>query len=159
MGLAAKQANRYPEIEGKLRPLALPLEKPGPGDWLAEHRERGQTFRQYLSANPVRRGNGLNAIYLCLLGDFTEPQERILERAGEYLGLCFDVPVHVRCRIPLSAIPAHARRRRSRRTMERAVTLAMPSIAWPVCLYVQFARSRAGEYPRREEPRGGHSVC
>jgi archaemetzincin len=111
MGLAEKEANLYPEMEGKLRPLALPLEKPGPGDWLAEHRERGQTFRQYLSANPVRRGNGLNAIYLCLLGDFTQPQERILERAREYLGLWFDVPVHVRCRMPLSAIPAHARRR------------------------------------------------
>jgi archaemetzincin len=111
MGSADNKANLYPEIEGKLCPLALPLDEPGPGDWLAEHRERGQTFRQYLSANPVRRGNGLDAIYLCLLGEFTEPQERVLERTGEFLGLWFDVPVHVRRRVPLSAIPARARRR------------------------------------------------
>ena len=62
MGLAEKETNLYPEIEGKLRPLALPLDEPGPGDWLAEHRERGQTFRQYLAANSVCRGKGLGAI-------------------------------------------------------------------------------------------------
>src|SRR5262245_46697677 len=91
--------------------MALPLEKPGPGDWLATHRERGQAFRQYLSANPIRRGNGWDAFYLCLLGDFSPPQERVLEATREYLGLFFDVPVHVHCRVPLSAIPVHAQRK------------------------------------------------
>jgi archaemetzincin len=111
MGLAEHETNLYPEIEDKLRRLALPLGEPDRGDWLYEHRERGQTFRQYLAANPVRCGDGLGAIYLCLLGDFTGPQEQILEQAGEYLGLWFGVPVHVHPRVRLSAIPARARRR------------------------------------------------
>jgi archaemetzincin len=103
--------NLYPEVEDRLRPLASPLLPPLPGDWLDEHRERGQTFRQYLSANPVRRGRALNTIYLCLLGDFAEPQQKVIDVATEYLGLFFDVPVQVRRRVPLSAIPPAARRK------------------------------------------------
>ena len=28
------------------RPLHPPIDKPGPSDWLAQHREAGQTFRE-----------------------------------------------------------------------------------------------------------------
>jgi archaemetzincin len=78
---------------------------------LAEHREKGQTFRQYLSANPVRRDRELNAIHLCLIGDFNGAQRQVIDLTGEYLRLFFDVPVLTRRRVPLSAIPARARRR------------------------------------------------
>jgi archaemetzincin len=97
-------------VEQKLRPLAAPLEAPEIGDWLAEHAEKGQTFRQYLAADPVRRGPDRRAIHLCLLGDFPPPQERILAITQDYLGLFFDVPVQVRRHVPLSAVPARARR-------------------------------------------------
>jgi archaemetzincin len=100
----------YPEIEDKLRPLAAPLEEPQVGDWLAEHHEKGQTFRQYLSADPVCRDRERTTIYLCLLGDFSGRQEEILQRTREYLGVFFDVPVEVRRRVPLADIPARARR-------------------------------------------------
>jgi hypothetical protein len=53
----------YAEVEEGLRHLAEPLERPRPGDWLAEHCEKGQTFRQYLSANPVRRSQELSTNY------------------------------------------------------------------------------------------------
>jgi archaemetzincin len=100
----------YLEVEEKLRALAAPLEEPEVGDWLAEHPEKGQTFRRYLAADPVRRGPDRNAIHLCLIGDFTEAQERILAITQEHLGLFFDVAVKVRCRLPLSAIPERTRR-------------------------------------------------
>jgi archaemetzincin len=102
--------NLYPETEDRLRPRAVPLQQPEVGDWLAEHPEKGQTFRQYLAADPVRRDRHLTTIYLCLLGDFTGPQERVLGLTQEYLGLFFDVPVQVRRRVPLADIPARARR-------------------------------------------------
>ena len=54
--------NTFPEVEDRLGPLADPLPPPRPGDWLAEHREKGQTFRQYLAANPVRRSAELSII-------------------------------------------------------------------------------------------------
>ena len=44
----------YPELEQKLRLLANHLPPPRPGDWLAEHDETGQTFTEYLDAQPVR---------------------------------------------------------------------------------------------------------
>ena len=106
----AQRADISYTIEDRLRPLAEPLPRPRPGDWLAEHREKGQSFRQYLSADPVRRDRELTTIHLCLLGDFTKPQGRVLELTEEYLGLLFDVPVVVRRRVPLADIPARARR-------------------------------------------------
>lgn len=98
-------------VEDALRPLALPLEPPRPGDWLGEHREKGQTFRQYLAANPVRRSHELTTIYLCLLGDFDAAQTRVLDLTAEYLGLFFDAPVRIHRQVPLSTIPPHARRK------------------------------------------------
>ena len=106
--------NLYAEVEDRLRPFTSALLPPLPGDWLAEHREKGQTFRQYLSANPIRRGHDLTTIYLCLIGDFTEPQERILGLTREYLALFFDVPVQTRRRVPLTQIPSTARRKHPR---------------------------------------------
>jgi archaemetzincin len=103
-------AGPHPDLERKLRPLADPLPAPRPGDWLAEHPEPGQTFAEYLEARPVRKGDKLTTIYLCLVGDFSEAQRRILALTRQYLGLFFDCPVKVNRHLALSSIPARARR-------------------------------------------------
>src|SRR5262249_47924565 len=72
MSAGERPENLFPEIEDRLRPLAIPLGEPREGDWLAEHREKGQTFRGYVSAHPVRRDRELNTLYLCRLGDLTD---------------------------------------------------------------------------------------
>jgi hypothetical protein len=95
----------YLELEEKLRPLAEPLPPPRPGDWLAEHDEPGQTFSEYLDARPVRKGDDRHTIYLCLVGDFSEAQRRILDLTQDYLALFFDCPVTVRRQIALGSIP------------------------------------------------------
>lgn len=100
----------YSELEHKLRPLADPLPPPRPGDWLAEHDEPGQTFAEYLDARPIRRSDRLHTIYLCLVGDFTESQRRILDLTQNYLALFFDCPVKVQRQIALASIPARASR-------------------------------------------------
>jgi len=97
--------NLYAEVEEKLGPLASPLEEPAVGDWLAEHPEPGQTFRQYLSADPVCRDARRTILYVYLLGDFSGPQEQVLALTRDYLGLFFDVPVQVRRRVPLADVP------------------------------------------------------
>jgi hypothetical protein len=38
----------------------------------------GQTFAEYAQVRPVRKGESLHPIYLCLVGDFTQAQRRIL---------------------------------------------------------------------------------
>jgi archaemetzincin len=100
----------YLLVEAKLRRLADPLPRPRPGDWLAEHDEPGQTFAEYLDTRPVRKNDKLATIYLCLVGDFTDPQRRILALTQDYLGLFFDSPVKVQRQIALASIPARARR-------------------------------------------------
>jgi len=66
------------EVQERLSPLAAPLPKPGPGDWLAQHSESGQTFAQYLRAKPVRKCETKNRIFLCLIGDFSPEQGQVL---------------------------------------------------------------------------------
>jgi archaemetzincin len=100
----------YLQLEERLRPLADPLPPPRPGDWLTEHDEPGQTFAEYLDARPVRKSDDLHTIYLCLVGDFTEAQKRILDLTQGYLSVFFDCPVKVQRQVGLSSIPAQARR-------------------------------------------------
>ena len=100
----------YPELEQKLRLLADPPPPPRPGDWLAEHDEPGQTFAEYLDAQPVRKSGDLHTLYLCLVGEFTEAQQHILDLTREYLAIFFDCPVKVHRHIVLRTIPAKARR-------------------------------------------------
>jgi archaemetzincin len=98
------------DLEARLAPLAEPLGEPQAGDWLAEHPEPGQTFEEYRAAGPVRRDLQRATVYLCLVGDFDGPQQQVLDRTRQYLGLFFDVPVVVRRRVPLADLPARARR-------------------------------------------------
>lgn len=100
----------YLELETKLRPFAEPLPAPRPGDWLAEHPESGQTFDEYLMARPVRRGDKLTTIYLCLVGDFNEARQRVLDLTKDYLAVFFDCPVKINRQLGLALIPARARR-------------------------------------------------
>jgi archaemetzincin len=51
-----------------------PISAPGPGDWLAAHRERGETFRQFVRSRPNRPDRRRNTIYLLPLGEF-EPEK------------------------------------------------------------------------------------
>lgn len=73
----------YLELERKLRHLAEPLPAPQPGDWLAEHHEPGQTFAEYVHAQPVRRSDKLKMIYLCFIDDLNQAQRRVLDLTRE----------------------------------------------------------------------------
>jgi archaemetzincin len=100
----------YLELEQELHHLADPLPPPRPGDWLAVHDEPGQTFDEYLYARPVRKSDKLRTIYLCLVWDLTDAQQRILNLTQEYQAVFFDCPVKANRQLPLDSIPARARR-------------------------------------------------
>lgn len=94
----------------KLRPLHEKISKPGPGDWLAQHKEPGQTFTQYQACGPVRPTGDRRTIYIQPLGDFTKKQREVIKFTAEYMGLFFNMPVATKQDLPLSVIPAKARR-------------------------------------------------
>lgn len=85
----------YPEIEAKLRPVVNKLGLPEPGEWLAEHPESGQSFALYVASEPQRRSRELNKIYVCLVGKFSDAQERVLAKTTEFLGIYYDSTVVV----------------------------------------------------------------
>jgi len=111
MGHELREEDYYTDLEHRLLHLAKPMPRLRPGDWQAEYREKGQTFSQYLGANPVRRDREYKTIYLCLLGEFDGPRRQILDLVQQYLALFFDMPVLVRRQVPFSVIPADARRK------------------------------------------------
>ncbi len=110
------------EAMEKLRPLHKRLGKPPPGDWLTAHHEPGQTFRQYLRSNPVTPTDERKVIYIQPLGEFTEGQRKVVTLTAEFMGLYFGLPVRIKEDLPLSLIPARARRRHPSWGMKQILT-------------------------------------
>jgi archaemetzincin len=94
----------------KLRPLHKKLEKPLPGEWLYQQEEAGQTFAEYLRSDPVIPQEARRTIHVQPLGEFTEPQRRLVTLTAEFLGIFYNLPVTVEKDLPLSVVPPSARR-------------------------------------------------
>ena len=94
----------------RLVPLYQRLGPPKPGEWLAEHKEAGQTYRQYVAGRPIRPDRNRRTIYVQPLGEFSTAQRRIVDRTAKFLGIHYVLPVKVQARLTLSIIPPEARR-------------------------------------------------
>lgn len=112
-GATAEQTPQSRKLEAtlaKLRPLHTPLGEPLAGDWLASHEEAGQTFAQYLASRPVTPQGRRRVIYVLPLGDFSETERKIVDLTADYMSRYFNRPVKFLDAVPLSAVPAAARR-------------------------------------------------
>ncbi|MDB5339228.1 MAG: hypothetical protein JWN70_4847 [Planctomycetaceae bacterium] len=110
---AARSINtveRLKDTVKRLRPLQTPLGKPQPGDWLAEHKEDGQTFEQYLVRRPSPAPGELTTLYIQPIGDFGKTQQVIVATTARCLGLFYSRPVKMLPSIGLEAIPQDAQR-------------------------------------------------
>ena len=94
----------------KLQPLMQKKTRPVVGDWLAEHREDGQTFDQYLTSSPNRPTAERTTLYIQPIGDFTKAQAPLVKDTAEIMRIHFGVPVKILDALPDAAIPASARR-------------------------------------------------
>src|SRR5439155_25869399 len=74
---------------------------PGPNDWLAAHREPGQTFEQFQRSWPNRPNAQRRTIYLQPLG--ASPEQQNLEKLREYAAHFFQMEVKVITPISISA--------------------------------------------------------
>jgi archaemetzincin len=106
---AYSKANLYASIS-RTKPLHKKISKPAPGDWLAQHNEKGQTFQQYLNANPVTPDKKRNIIYILPVGDFTEEQEKIIKLTADFMSRYFNLATVIQDKLALSAIPDSAKR-------------------------------------------------
>ena len=102
--------NLYPEVEERLRPLAFPLERPQPGDWLSMHNEEGQGYAEYLASRPVRPERERRVVYLQPIGELTAGQERLVALTAKFLEQFYELPVVLLPRLPAGTVPPEARR-------------------------------------------------
>lgn len=94
----------------QLRPLHQKIHPPGPMDWLAHHKEHGQTFDQYVQSRPVTPQGKRNILYIQPIGTFSKTQKKIVMLTAEYVELYFSLEVRTNQAIPLQSIPHTARR-------------------------------------------------
>ena len=74
---------------------------PQPGDWLETFKEPGQTFEEYLKANPTRPEGSRRVLYVQPLGAFTPAQTRVVALTADYLSRFFGLPVRLLAPAPL----------------------------------------------------------
>ena len=65
-----------------------PLPVPGPEDWLAVHRERGQSYNDFLHSSPNIPDKKRNKIYLLPLGSFEGEESPPIKKLMEYVEFC-----------------------------------------------------------------------
>jgi archaemetzincin len=90
----------------------IELDPPEKGEWLYEHKERGQTFEQYKNEEIIRITPERFIIYLMPLGEFDELQIKLLKSTREYLSIFFQQKVVLEDPVSDSLIPVSAKRTR-----------------------------------------------
>jgi archaemetzincin len=72
-----------------------PIPVPKPGDWLAEHHERGQTFAEFVRSGGKRPDHVRNVIYLQPIGQFRQDRSPSLDLLREYASAYFLLEVRI----------------------------------------------------------------
>ncbi|MCM2373583.1 archaemetzincin [Aporhodopirellula aestuarii] len=99
------------QLSEALIPLHQAMLPVRPGDWLASHKEKGQTFTHYVRSNPITLTQTRNVLFVLPMGEFDDAQRRIVELSAEFLA------IYVNCRVETletlstdNVIPAEAKR-------------------------------------------------
>lgn len=111
------QENKKEEVK-KDAPLATtkkdglytPLGKPKMGEWLSIHKEKGQTFEQYVASDPIIPDKKRNKIYILPVGNFDADEQKVLVATVAYLKLFFEVDVIVKDKFITQHIPDSSKR-------------------------------------------------
>lgn len=94
----------------KLAELDISLGAPQSGDWLANHKESGQSFEQYKKLKPLKVTKNAKVIYIQPIGEFNARENKILDLTVEYLELFYGVKTKKLNPISDKIIPENKRR-------------------------------------------------
>jgi len=106
----------------------VPLGPPREGEWLFTHKEKGQTFEQYIKAKPVRPTAERSVIYLLPVGDFTPLQEKAIQLTRNYLEIFFQQKTVVLKAMSDKAVPASATRQKTDDNMQLLAPYVLDSL-------------------------------
>jgi archaemetzincin len=86
------------------------LSRPVEGEWLFTHKEKGQSFEQFINSRHVVPTNNSNIIYIRPIGDFNALQKKQIELVREYLEIFFQLKTKTLEKLSNDIIPSSARR-------------------------------------------------
>jgi archaemetzincin len=87
--------NIYNIIQDSLAPLHTELASPQDGEWLVEHPESGQTFKDYVNSKPTIVSEERTKLYVALLSEMDSNQMNIALKTKEYLSVFYSCEVEM----------------------------------------------------------------
>jgi archaemetzincin len=130
----------------RLKPLHEQIHESGPSDWLANHKEPGQTFEQYLTCDPITLDSQRRILYIQPVGELAGRRKEIVELSAEFMALYFGTECRVLKALPLSLVPED-KRRADRGFGEQILTgvvlddILMPRLPKDAAAYIAFTAS------------------
>jgi archaemetzincin len=97
-------------LMARLRPLARKKTPPRPGDWLAEHREPGQTYQQFRTLVKQPAAERYTTLRIVPIGPFTNGQAAVTRVVRDFLDAFFGLKLVEDPPLPLESIPEDAQR-------------------------------------------------
>jgi archaemetzincin len=94
----------------KIKPLFSPKRPPEPGDWLAEHKEPGQTYQQFRTSTPQPAASRYSTLRIVPIGPLSEGQQEVMHVVTDFLQPFFGLKLAVDPSVPLEAIPGESQR-------------------------------------------------
>lgn len=101
-----KENEYFDQIEKNDIELAKPVE----GDWLYSHKEKGQSFEQFINSKHIVPTSESNIIYIRPIGNFNSLQNKQIELLREYLEIYFQLNTKTLETVSNDVIPESAQR-------------------------------------------------
>ena len=101
-----KETEYFEQIEKNDTQLAKPVE----GDWLYSHKEKGQSFDQFINSKHIVPTGESNIIYIRPIGNFNSLQNKQIELLRQYLEIFFQLKTKTLETVSNDVIPESARR-------------------------------------------------
>ena len=94
----------------KIKPLFKPKTPPQPGDWLAEHKESGQSYQQFRALVRERAAEKYSTLRLVPIGPLSAGQAAVFEVTKDFLQPFFGLELVVDAPARIEDIPGDAQR-------------------------------------------------
>jgi archaemetzincin len=113
LGLGACSRDESDPITSSMRRVETLFRRktpPRPGDWLATHRETGQSFDQYRAFPRDRVASLYSTLRIVPIGPLSPGQSEVLHAVADLMGPFFGLALSVDAQVSLAEIPADAQR-------------------------------------------------
>ena len=94
----------------RIRPLFSRKTPPQPGEWLAEHKEPGQTYAEFRAQKRARAIDAYSTMRIVPIGPLSGGQQSVLDVTCDFMKAFFGLPLAIDPTVPLESIPADAQR-------------------------------------------------